>query len=201
MRILISRCLSVPLLLIIVQLIFPVDRLRAVENGGEKALNLPPMHHSVRMAVPQGMTIDTQVRLNERDEIDCISCHGIADIAEIPLDQIDRESPDFFVGGPYPANQMMGAFCVRCHDSKESERTNIHILLDSNGALIENRCTFCHLEVPDTQPSTRMEEGVDVVVGQVNERARLRLPAQKLCYGCHLKTPHLKVEVEMSLVD
>jgi len=150
-------------------------------------LKLPPMHHLVRVAIPEGMEIAKEVRLNERNEIDCVSCHGIEDIADIPLDEVDREAADFFVGGPYQINQMMAAFCTRCHDSKESERTNIHILLDGpvdgKRELIEERCTFCHLEVPDTQ--------LKLIGDQTNESAKLRLPVEKLCLGCHLKTPHL----------
>jgi len=153
--------------------------LTSLSAFGEE-LKLPPMHHSVRVAIPEGMQIGDQVRLNEHNEIDCISCHGTEDLAGIPLEQVDREAPDFFVDGPY---RKMGDLCARCHDAKESERPNIHILFDDDGELIEDRCLFCHLEVPDTRS--------EVIAGQENESAKLRLPAGKLCFGCHLKTPHL----------
>jgi len=152
-------------------------------------LKLPPMHHLVRVVIPEGMEIAKDVRLNEQDEIDCISCHGDEEIDETPLDQVDREATDFFVGGPYPANRIVQIFCSRCHSSKESKRTNIHIQFDRAGELIENRCTYCHLEVPDTE--------LESMERQINESAKLRLPAQKLCLGCHLKTPHLNAEIHL----
>ncbi|NOR52304.1 MAG: hypothetical protein GQ470_06750 [Gammaproteobacteria bacterium] len=173
--------------LALLPLLYPAAPLHAVEEE----LKLPPMHHAVKMVVPQGMKIDPQVRLNEQDEIDCISCHGIEDIAEIPLEEIDSKSDDFFVDGPYPT---MGALCARCHNSNESERTNIHILLDKDGKLIEDRCTFCHMEVPDTQAEVVAGESRENTGESTRENAALRLPAQKLCFGCHLKTPHINAD-------
>ncbi len=168
------RLISViPLLMTVAFVMQPVE-------ASERELKLPPMHHLVHVVPSDAMQISDQILLNKKGEIDCVSCHGIKDIADIPLDEVDRAAPDFFIDAPYPT---MGAFCARCHDSKKSERSNIHILIDSRGKLIEDRCLFCHLEVPDNQ--------VDMTDGQPNNSAKLRLPAQKLCLGCHLKTPHL----------
>jgi len=143
-------------------------------GAGEK--ELPPLHHVVEVAVPDGMTIPEAFPLSDDGRIVCKTCHGIEGIGERPFDEVDRDAPEFHRGGPY---RRLLDFCLRCHDAKAYDRPNIHKLLDDEGGYDEEACRYCHREVPDPAREIPFAE------------LRFRLPPQKLCYGCHLKTPHL----------
>jgi nitrate/TMAO reductase-like tetraheme cytochrome c subunit len=52
-------------------------------------------------------------------------------------------------------------------------------MLDENGDIKKENCLFCHSEVNEQREKKR--ELAD---------AKLRLPAESVCLGCHLKTPH-----------
>ena len=147
---------------------------------------MPPLHHVVDVAVPESMTVPDALPLNEQDRIDCNTCHGLKDIENIPLDEVDKESADFFRQGPYP---KLTDFCFRCHDSKEHKRANIHKQLNDQGELIKEQCEYCHLEVPDPEKTSD------------RETLEYRLSPQKLCFGCHLKTPHFNAMNHQLEVD
>jgi hypothetical protein len=122
------------------------------------------------------MDIPPELSLGFHGELVCDTCHGIEDLKQIPLDAVDVDAPDFLNLGPY---QDLTDFCYHCHEEKEHERYNLHIMLDEQGDIDDRGCIYCHRETPDPN----MDE-------QVTEM-RFRLPKEKLCYGCHLKTPHL----------
>ncbi len=95
--------------------------------------------------------------------------------------------------------ERLSDFCNRCHDKKDYERPNIHKMLDKKGGLIKDNCTFCHVETPDpnspslpllasTHPNPLFSKEGEPSGGGV---LKFRLPIDKLCLGCHLKTPHL----------
>jgi len=138
---------------------------------------LPPLHHVVEVRVPEGMEVPKEFPLSAGGRIVCKTCHGIGDIEELPLDQVDRDAPEFHRGGPY---RRLTDFCYRCHDKRDYSRPNIHKLLDDRGEYDEKACEYCHRKVPDPQQETIRFEDL-----------AFRLPPRKLCYGCHLKTPHL----------
>lgn len=79
--------------------------------------------------------------------------------------------------------EKLSDFCNRCHDKKDYERPNIHRMLDGKGGLIKDNCTFCHVEMPDPE---KAKQG-----NHTGLPLQFRLPIDKLCLGCHLKTPHL----------
>jgi hypothetical protein len=147
---------------------------------------LPPLHHVVQVDVPEAMTIPKNFLLNDKGQIDCKTCHGIKDIADIPYEEVDKKDTNFLIQGPYPE---LSDFCYQCHDEKQYQRNNIHILLDEQGDIKEDQCQFCHVKTPERDRSYTLEE------------LDLRLPPQKLCIGCHLKSPHLNAFNHLVEVD
>lgn len=152
----------------------------------ERAREMPPLHHVVDVAVPEFMNVPDAFPLNEHDRIDCETCHGVKEIVNIPLDEVDKTSADFFRQGPYP---RLTDFCFRCHDNKKHQRANIHQQLDDRAELKKEQCEYCHLEAPDPENADD------------RETLEYRLPLQKLCLGCHLKTPHLNAMNHQVEVD
>ncbi len=146
------------------------------QKGEERKIEMPPLHHIVKVKPPEGMQVPKKFPLNDRGEIDCKTCHGIKDIATTPVDQVDKKADNFHRGGPYKA---LSDFCHHCHKKKGYERPNIHKLLDDKGEIDEKDCEYCHKEAPDLKKEIKRDE------------LEFRLPPQKLCFGCHLKTPHL----------
>ncbi|MCF6282761.1 MAG: hypothetical protein L3J28_11245 [Candidatus Polarisedimenticolaceae bacterium] len=137
---------------------------------------MPPMHHLVEVKPSEQISIPDEFELDDRGQISCKTCHGLKDIKKTPLDKVDRKADNFFNGGPYP---RLIDFCHRCHDKKAYARPNIHQLLDDKGEHDKKACEYCHLEAPDPEKTADQQE------------IKLRLPVGILCYGCHLKTPHL----------
>lgn len=149
-------------------------------------IELPPLHHVVRVEVPDTMSIPPQFPLNDKSQIDCETCHGIKDIDQIPVEKVDKENTDFFIQGPYPS---LSDLCYQCHDEKQYQRKNIHVLLDDHGEIVEGPCKFCHVEIPERDKVYQLED------------IQFRLPPQKLCIGCHLKSPHLNAFNHLREVD
>jgi hypothetical protein len=142
----------------------------------QDSYRLPPMHHPVEVAFPESMHHPAELAPGESGELVCDTCHGIEDLKEIPLEEVDAESPEFLHLGPY---RNLTDFCYHCHEEQGHERYNLHVMLDEQGEVDERGCIYCHLEAPD--PSVEDQD----------DEMEFRLPKEKLCYGCHLKTPHL----------
>lgn len=142
----------------------------------DQAYRMPPMHHPVDIAVPASMRIHDELVLGPRGELVCETCHGIEDLKQIPLDEVDVEAPDFLNLGPY---RDLTDFCYLCHEEEGHARYNLHLMLNENGEIEEKGCVYCHTEVPDPSKTYEADELV------------FHLAREKLCYGCHLKTPHL----------
>lgn len=146
------------------------------EESYQESRQLPPLHHVVEVPLPETMKMPERLPLRGDRKLRCPTCHGISDIDKLPYRRVDRKAPEFLRGGPYP---RLERFCYQCHDEKRFRRPNVHRMVDANGKLKEEHCTYCHEEVHEQRdrPLRRADY-------------RLRLPPEKLCYGCHLKTPH-----------
>lgn len=142
----------------------------------DEPYKLPPLHHPVEIPIPRGMTIPGEFPLGKQNELICDTCHGIEELKQIPLDEVDLDEADFLHFGPY---RDLTDFCYHCHEEQDHERYNLHLMMDDQGEIDDSGCIYCHTEIPD--PS---------IADQAGEMA-FRLPKEKLCYGCHLKTPHL----------
>lgn len=132
-------------------------------------------HHPVDIAPPAAMRIPAELPL-ENGRVVCATCHGTEGIEYQAPDRFDPKAPDFLRGGPY-AN--LTRLCHRCHDEQPYQRPNVHALLDDTGATKKKQCEYCHTKAPDPEKARSRED------------VELRLPPEKLCLGCHLKTPHL----------
>ncbi len=149
----------------------------AIIVSAEEDKKLPPLHHVVDVPVPEEMEVPEEFPLSNDGRIVCKTCHGIGNIDELPFDQVDKSADDFHRGGPY---RRLTDLCYRCHDKREYRPPNIHILLDEQGEYDQKACEYCHLEAPDPKQKDILRDALE-----------FRLPPEKLCYGCHLKTPHL----------
>lgn len=141
----------------------------------EEKPELPPFHHIVGVEPSNAITIPKELKLGEDGELICATCHGLKEIDKTPTDKVDTNSKDFLVGGTY---RRLTGFCYRCHDQEKTQRENIHVMLDKQGEIKKDNCTYCHEEVPDREQNLKLTE------------LKLRLPIEQVCYGCHLKDPH-----------
>ena len=148
--------------------------LSAVLQAEDKP-ELPPFHHIVGVEPSNAINIPKELKLGEDGELICATCHGLKEIDKTPADKVDTSSTDFLVGGTY---RRLTGFCYRCHDQEKTQRKNIHVMLDKQGEIKKDSCTYCHKEVLDRKQNLKLTE------------LKLRLPIEQVCYGCHLKDPH-----------
>ena len=138
---------------------------------------LPPLHHVIGIDVPEEMNVSDKIQLGPERKLECKSCHGLEKIDEIAFERVDKKARNFLRGGPY---RRLDNFCFNCHDKKTSgERPNIHNMLDEAGQIKKEHCTYCHEEVQEERDRPHRKE-----------EYKLRMAPEKLCYGCHLRTPH-----------
>jgi hypothetical protein len=140
----------------------------------------PPLHHPVGIPLAPNMQPPKNFILGQQNQLICATCHGIKKLNQIPLAEVNSKARNFLHNGPYPS---LLDFCKNCHQSRLQQNTmqrfNLHKMLDSQGHLIKKNCTYCHYNIPNPVQNTDWN------------KLRFRLPIEKLCYGCHLKTPHL----------
>jgi hypothetical protein len=138
--------------------------------------HLPDLHHVVDAKLADGMQPPAGFQLQD-GRLACGTCHGLEKMERQRYDQVDKLAANFLRGGPY---RPLQGFCYNCHREKQHERTNIHLLLDQQGRIKKQNCLYCHEELHERRGQPLPPE-----------QLKLRLPADKLCLGCHLKTPHL----------
>lgn len=156
-------------------LFLPTALIDAAEKQ-EKKKELPELHHVVDVKLKKGMKPPSQFKTDQENRIVCKTCHGIKNIEEIPNDEVDKKADNFLRGGPYP---KLTAFCYNCHDKERNTRKNIHKMIDEQGEIREENCKFCHEEVLSRDKAYPLNE------------LKLRMAPELICFGCHLKTPHL----------
>ena len=170
-----KKASKVGMLLIASFLTYPVV-VTAVNTEKKEKPETPPLHHVIDVKVADEVELPATMPLKEKRKLQCKTCHGIKDIKDMEFEDVDKNDPDFLRGGPY---QPLTEFCTHCHQKKQYERPNIHVMLDDKGEIKKKSCKFCHEKVLDRDKSYQLDE------------IKLRIPADQLCYGCHLKTPHL----------
>jgi hypothetical protein len=156
------------------------------EMISEESTDLPPLHHPVEIGIPDSMTVPSEFPLGKQNELICDTCHGIEKLQEIPHEEVDVDRPDFLHYGPY---SDLTDFCYHCHEEDDHQRYNLHSMIDDEGKIDDSGCIYCHMETPDPSLADQASE------------LEFRLPKEKLCYGCHLKTPHLNALVHQVEVD
>ena len=147
-----------------------------INVGSVSSLELPPLHHVVKVIPGTAIKVPSDWALNEKGEVDCVTCHSDENIDQIDFADVDKTTPDFFRGGPF---DDLSQFCFRCHDAKAYERVNIHKQKDTAGEVIESTCTYCHVDVLNPKNYS------------LGDDLKLRMAMGESCAACHLKTPHL----------
>lgn len=142
----------------------------------EKSKKLPHLHHVVGVEMPEEMKTPKHLKLKDDRKLRCQTCHGLDDIDKTPYRRVDRKADNFLRGGPYPE---LNRFCYECHEEKDFKRDNIHVMVDKAGKLKEEHCTYCHEDLHKEREKPLSPADY-----------KLRLPAEKICFGCHLRTPH-----------
>lgn len=163
-------------LLLICSLAFADEHTDWQTQSYKQSKHLPDLHHAVDVKLSDEMQPPAEFVLKEGRKITCETCHGLEKIAETAYDKIDKNAPDFLRKDGY---KKLETFCANCHDKKAHERPNIHLMLNDDGTIKKENCLFCHSEINEQRDKLRPL--VDT---------HLRLPVQKVCLGCHLKTPH-----------
>jgi len=143
----------------------------------KQSKRLPDLHHAVDVEILEAMNPPSEFELKEGRFLQCKTCHGLEQMDEIQYDKVDKNDIKFLRGGPY---RQLTDFCFQCHEKDEHERPNIHVLLNEQGEIEKNNCLYCHEVVHKERDKPREVEEL-----------KLRIPADTLCFACHLKTPHL----------
>ncbi len=143
----------------------------------KQSKHLPDLHHAVDVEILDTMQPPAEFELKDGRFLQCKTCHGLQRMDEIQYDKVDKNDPAFLRGGPY---RQLTDFCFQCHEEDDHERPNIHILLNEQGEIEKKNCLYCHETVHKDRDNPRKPEEL-----------KLRISPDKLCFGCHLKTPHL----------
>jgi predicted CXXCH cytochrome family protein len=102
-------------------------------------------------------------------KIDCLTCHDAT--IQMKSDFASKTvNPKFLRGAPY---ENLVYFCFSCHRKHEYTKVNPHQQIDPQGKIIENRCLFCHLSLPNP---LQVEN-----IGEVNFKTELAC----YCISCH----------------
>lgn len=115
------------------------------------------------------------------NKLGCISCHGDKDIAEKKPELVDTKAEYFLRAGPYINLQY---FCQNCHQTDDYLARNIHQMRNRKGEIKEDSCLYCHNKKPEQDSDKR------ILLPEL-QQAKLRLAKEVICFGCHLKVPHL----------
>lgn len=163
-------------LLLICSVVFADESNDWQTQSFEQFKRLPDLHHVVDVKLLGEMQPPAEFVLEEDRKIGCKTCHGLEKIAETPYDKIDKNAPDFLRAN---GTKKLELFCTNCHNKKDHERPNIHLMLNDDGTIKKENCLFCHSEINEQRD--KLHSLMDT---------HLRLPPEKVCLGCHLKTPH-----------
>lgn len=106
----------------------------------------------------------------EDGKLSCITCHDIYLQCQINP-QYKVLNRRFLRGAPYVSRTTL---CFRCHDEKKYTMLDPHNQLTETGAIIIDKCLYCHKEKPDEKTATFKEVHL---IGNL----------EVLCFRCHFK--------------
>jgi cytochrome c553 len=108
------------------------------------------------------------------DQVTCVTCHDMyLQCQKNPKFKVLNRR--FLRGAPYVSRTTL---CFRCHDEKKYTMLDPHNQLTETGAIISDKCLYCHLEKPDEKTATFKEVKL---IGQI----------EVLCFRCHYKQSQL----------
>jgi len=104
------------------------------------------------------------------DKVSCVTCHDMyLQCKENPRYKVLNRR--FLRGAPYVSRTTL---CFRCHDEKKYTMLDPHNQLTETGAIVVEKCLYCHLEKPDEKTATFKEVKL---IGKL----------EVLCFRCHYK--------------
>jgi hypothetical protein len=106
-------------------------------------------------------------------QVSCSTCHDI--VVQCRDNQVDRiflKEQKFLRGAPL---QTKTSICFRCHDAGKYQMYNPHNQLTKKNEIIEEKCLYCHAEIPDSKKTTLKD-------------AKLIGNLQAMCARCHMRS-------------
>jgi hypothetical protein len=102
----------------------------------------------------------------------CITCHDIISQCQDNLEEkVVRQGQAFLRGAPY---KNRSDICFRCHDPNRYRKYNPHIQIGENGAIVHEKCLYCHAQVPDEKKTSEKDVKLIGNFGAI-------------CMGCHYR--------------
>jgi uncharacterized Zn finger protein (UPF0148 family) len=103
-------------------------------------------------------------------KVSCTTCHDIyLQCQKNPRFKVMNRR--FLRGAPYVSRTTL---CFRCHDEKKYTMLDPHNQLTESGAIVVDKCLYCHVEKPDERIATF-------------EQVKLIGNLEVLCFRCHFK--------------
>jgi hypothetical protein len=103
-------------------------------------------------------------------KVSCTTCHDIyLQCQKNPRYKVMNRR--FLRGAPYVSRTTL---CFRCHDERKYTMLDPHNQLTESGAIIVDKCLYCHVEKPDERNATF-------------EQVKLIGNLEVLCFRCHFK--------------
>ncbi len=128
--------------------------------------------HPVEVAPAQDSQINIPSDWPLKDgKLTCLTCHDVKVQMSGNFAQKTGNS-NFLRGAPFKA---LTEFCFICHQQKEYKKTNPHKQLDDNGNIIDSRCLFCHMSIPNPEEAKGISD--------VSFKSDLKF----YCINCHAK--------------
>jgi hypothetical protein len=108
----------------------------------------------------------------QNGEITCSTCHDIfIQCHDKPPQKILLKEQKFLRGAPY---EKTNTLCFKCHDINQYRRYNPHKQLNAQTQILEQKCLYCHTDIPDEKQTTY-------------EDAKLIGNMEVVCVRCHTK--------------
>ncbi|MBI4849732.1 MAG: hypothetical protein HY808_14375 [Nitrospirae bacterium] len=107
-------------------------------------------------------------------KVSCLTCHDMYLQCQLNPRALSLNKR-FLRGAPYVSRTML---CFRCHDEKKYTMLDPHNQINEAGAIIVDKCLYCHTEKPDEKRATFQE-------------VKLIGDLEVLCFRCHFKQSQL----------
>lgn len=109
--------------------------------------------------------------------ITCKTCHDLR-LQCRDDENMARTNRNFLRINPYLSRT---AICYQCHDERKYRMLDPHNQLDEQGRIKEEKCLYCHLNVPDVEHGALKKQRPD------DEVVSLIGNLDVVCYRCHYK--------------
>ena len=137
----------------------------------------------IKSRIPTGFPLS-------KGKITCITCHDVfLQCRENLADKILLKGKMLLRGGPY---KNRTSICFICHDDGKYRKLNPHEQLDKKGAIIVEKCLYCHEEKPDEKRAKHEDIKLIGDYESLCERCHMRRNRRSL-HDSHIRIPSPKV--------